>query len=45
MGLGNESLLKWFDHMTKMVAIPIYGKNLKKILLSMMSKLVDALTK
>ena len=31
MGLGNESL---FNHMTKMAAIPIYGKNLKKIFLS-----------
>ena len=36
MGWGNESLLKWSwshdqdGYMTKMAAMPIYGKNLKK---------------
>ena len=31
LGRGNESLFKWSrSHMTKMAAMPIYGKNLKK---------------
>ena len=33
MGLGNKSLLKWSGHMTKMATMPIYGKNLKNLLL------------
>ena len=30
MGRGNESLFNDPGHMTMMVAMPIYGKNLKK---------------
>ena len=30
LGLGNKSLLKGAGHMTKMAAMSIYGKNLKK---------------
>ena len=30
MGRGNESSFKGHGHMTKMAAMPIYGKNLKK---------------
>ena len=33
MGWGNEILLKWSCHMTKMAAMAIYGKNLKNLLL------------
>ena len=29
MGWGNESLITTLGHMTKMAAMPIYGKNLK----------------
>ena len=32
MGRGNESFRKRSFHMTKMAAMPIYGKNLKKSL-------------
>ena len=28
MGRGNESLFNWSGHVTKMAAMPIYGKNL-----------------
>ena len=31
MGLGNESLFAGPGHMTKMAAMPIYGKNPSKI--------------
>ena len=34
MGRGNESLYNGPGHMTKMAAIPIYGKNLEKIFFS-----------
>ena len=30
MGCGNESEYKWFMLITKMAAMPIYGKNLLK---------------
>ena len=32
MGWGNESLFKRFGQMTKMAAMPIYGKHLKNLL-------------
>ena len=34
MGLGNKSSFKLHGHMTKMAAMLIYGKNLKKIFFS-----------
>ena len=34
MGWGNESLHMGPGHMTKMAAMPIYGKNLSKIFFS-----------
>ena len=34
MGWGNESLFGGLDHMTKMAATPIYGKNALKIFFS-----------
>ena len=33
LGRENQSLYKWSGHMTKMAAMPIYGKNLKNQLL------------
>ena len=33
MGLGNESCSNGPGHMTKFAAMPIYGKNLKNLLL------------
>ena len=37
LGQANERFFKWFGHMTKMVATPIYGKkNIKNLLLQNM---------
>ena len=41
MGWGNKNLLNGSGHMTKMAAMPIYGKNLKKNLLLQNPKVDD----
>ena len=41
LGMGNKNLLKGAGHMTKMAAMPIYGKNLKKKNLLQNPKVAD----